>query len=37
MIKFIKALMVLAIVAAAGAFLYNKLSCNCNCDDEKCR
>ena|GEM_PF-6512032 len=34
MIKFIKALMVLAIVAVAGAYLYNKLSCNC--DDEKC-
>jgi len=34
MMKFIKALVVLAIVAAAGAFLYNKLSCKC--DDEKC-
>jgi len=34
MAKFIKALMVLAIVAAAGAYLYNKLSCCC--DDEKC-
>jgi len=35
MAKFIRALVILAIVAAAGAWLYNKLSCCCD-DGEKC-
>jgi hypothetical protein len=32
--KLIKVLVILGIVAAAGAYLYTKLTCNC--DDDKC-
>jgi|GEM_PF-1944192 len=39
MFKFIKFVTVMVLMIVAGAFLYDKyrsITCDCDCDDEKC-